>query len=71
MEGYTAHFYPFDVINDKEPKNVNINLGCIEIKNSDSIISKFTLNLWIYNNDKCNIIPNTILNCIGYNMFYI
>ena len=42
MEGYNAHFIPFDDINDDEGP-FNLYLGHIELRNGDNIISKFEL----------------------------
>jgi hypothetical protein len=44
MEGYNAHFIPFDDINDDE-EPFNLYLGHIELRNGDNIISKFEFDI--------------------------
>ena len=45
MENYTAYFYPFNDISNKEKNVFDLYLGYIEIKNGNNIISKFEFDI--------------------------
>jgi hypothetical protein len=45
MEGYTAHFIPFDDINDEDRNPFDLYFGHIELKNGDNILTKFEFNI--------------------------
>jgi hypothetical protein len=58
MEGYNAHFIPFDDINDEDENPFNLYLGHIELRNGDNIISKFEFDINdIYEEPKYSLKP--------------